>query len=702
MRGAAPRTRPWRAGRAGAALALALALALVAGCRSSDEFKGLKTQLLDSPEEYALEFRGVRSFNPGLLQRAAQNDLDDFVADDFSPAAVDDAAYAVRSFYLDRGFPFAEVGFELEAAPGQKPRVRFLVEEGARYRVGDVHFTGNASAEAGDLRGLLGGPTTRILGLGDLYFVQAEAEAARRAIEDLYYQRGHIEVRVEGPEIRFDEEGRRAHLSYAVREGPRYRITSLELDEAQARQWPAIDERLAAFVGRAYFPRISYEVRATAADVLANLGHPDAQATSEEEVDRETGEVRLRVAVQPGPEVRVGAVRIEGNTRTREAFILDRLDLEPGELYNRRLERRAFRELYSTGLFDSVTIRLEGQGSERELVVAVEEGETLSVWGEAGYGSWERARVLAGVTEQNLLGTGRTLRLEGKLAERARGAELFLEDPYTIDPDNVLGLTAFVEEREQVSFDSLGVGAGLNLTRHLTDSYRNVYGYEYRISRSSNVEVVLPGRSSEIQEDVNISALYLTNVYDSRDSFLVPRAGSWFRLRSEIANEALGSELSFAKLDGRVVNYQPLDEASLVAWTIRLGVIAPLGPTEVIPLQERFFNGGQNTVRSFREDQLGPTDVNGNQVGGEAYSVFSVEYRRDLPGSFAVALFVDAGNVSLDASDALEFADLRYGVGPGLRWLLPIGPVRLDWGVNPNPRQDEETWVLQFSLGIAF
>ena len=79
-----------------------------------------------------------------------------------------------------------------------------------------------------------------------------------------------------------------------------------------------------------------------------------------------------------------------------------------------------------------------------------------------------------------------------------------------------------------------------------------------------------------------------------------------------------------------------------------------------------------------------------------------MEYRRALVSGLSAALFFDAGNVSLEHQDALEFADLRYGVGPGLRWLLPIGPLRLDWGINPSPRQGEDDWVLQLSLGVGY
>jgi outer membrane protein assembly factor BamA len=216
------------------------------------------------------------------------------------------------------------------------------------------------------------------------------------------------------------------------------------------------------------------------------------------------------------------------------------------------------------------------------------------------------------------------------------------------------------------------------------------------------VEVDVPVGEDDLTRDVNISALYLTQVLDTRDTFFLPTRGRWLRVRADFSLDELGTELPFVRLDGRHVRYHPLRPGTVLAWTARLGVIVPLEGDEEIPLQERYFNGGQNTVRSFREDELGPRDADGDPIGGEAFSVASVELRQDIVGDFSLALFADAGNVSLEASDALAFDDMRFGVGPGLRWLLPIGPVRLDWGINPDPRPEERDWVLQFSLGVAF
>lgn len=146
----------------------------------------------------------------------------------------------------------------------------------------------------------------------------------------------------------------------------------------------------------------------------------------------------------------------------------------------------------------------------------------------------------------------------------------------------------------------------------------------------------------------------------------------------------------------------PLDEEehTLLAGGWRSGVIVPTGGTSEIPLQERFFNGGEGSVRSFEEAELGPLDRLGDPIGGETFQTWNLELRRRLTGNLWGAVFADAGNVGLTTSD--YFDDFRYGAGVGLRYLLPVGALRLDAGWNPDRRAGEDAVLVFLSVGMAF
>lgn len=680
-----------------------VALAL-AGCRSAEDLGGLRTHVLDAPEGYELLITGNSSFLRGTLQRAAAEDLRDFEERDFARAPADDAAYSVESYYRSRGFPKAEVDYRIEETPEGRTRLVLEVDEGPRVRVRAAHFAGATVFTQAELAARIGGPTSSAFGLGDLYYVEGAARAAASAILSLYDERGYLDAQVSGPTATFEEDRDWVTLDYVIDEGRPYvlrevRLVGLDGEEELARARAAVAE----LRGRPFQPRLGFEARSRVGQWFTRNGYPDAHVIAEERVDSEGAAVDLVLTLNRGELVHLSGVRIEGNEHTREAFLRQRIGLAAGELYDRGAEQAAFGALYATGLFRSIRIDLEGQGPERELVVRVEEIPSLSLSAEVGYGAFERARVLLGLTEENLLGTGRSLSLEAKLAERAQSLRLFLTDPWTLGPRNILGATSFFDLRQQPGFDRQEVGVGVNLTRPVTESFRNVFGYEYRFSDATNI--IVDTRDDSTIDDgggVYVSELYVTNLYDSRDSVFLPTRGTWARLRTELAPGELASTLTFARVEGRLARYHGLSDSSLLAWTVSTGLIFPIQDTVDIPLQERYFNGGQNSVRSFRQSELGPKDAEGDPIGGETYFVASVELRRRLPGSFTGALFVDAGNVGLETGDYLRFADVRYAVGPGLRWLLPIGPLRLDWGINPSPRPDEADWVLQFSVGVAF
>src|SRR6185503_7143091 len=115
-----------------------------------------------------------------------------------------------------------------------------------------------------------------------------------------------------------------------------------------------------------------------------------------------------------------------------------------------------------------------------------------------------------------------------------------------------------------------------------------------------------------------------------------------------------------------------------------------------------FFNGGENTVRSFKEDELLPAGTTGDPQGGETATTLNLELRRMITDNLAGALFFDYGNLTEVVQDYFDFPGFRSGVGVGLRYALPIGPVRLDFGVNPDPKDGEDEAVLHFSVGFPF
>ena len=189
----------------------------------------------------------------------------------------------------------------------------------------------------------------------------------------------------------------------------------------------------------------------------------------------------------------------------------------------------------------------------------------------------------------------------------------------------------------------------------------------------------------------------LTQNSDFRNDPLNPARGFVFNSAFDVTEVQGAREVSRAVSRG-FLYYLPIGK-TMLAFGARGGYIS--GDVDNIPIDSRFFNGGENTVRSFAERELGPKS-HGNPIGGTVYTVFNIEYDFPIAGALDGATFIDAG--SLKNIDDPEASKMRYGIGLGLRYKLPTGPVRLDFGINPDPnrRTDERIGAFNFSFGFAF
>jgi outer membrane protein insertion porin family len=260
-------------------------------------------------------------------------------------------------------------------------------------------------------------------------------------------------------------------------------------------------------------------------------------------------------------------------------------------------------------------------------------------------------------------------------------------------------LSAFTFDFE--GYSKFEIGNRTEFSYSLTKKYKvGVFGSERR------VEIVSSDIKDKFIGDPKyfVSSIGLFHTLDLRDSPVVPSRGFVFDQTFELANNAIGSEIEFFRTTARASYFISFGK-TLLELGARAGLIRPLTEStsdiNAIPIDERFFNGGSTTVRSFAERDLGPHDHRRHPLGGEFYTVFNVEYTFPLYGELQGAVFFDAGNLLPDA-DNPGFDDMRYGIGVGLRYKLPIGPIRLDYGVNPDPREHEDFGAFHFSFGFAF
>jgi outer membrane protein insertion porin family len=669
-----------------------------------------------------VSFTGNTGKSDGFLRRAAGDELARYATGARRPADIDDAAFRMEQAYRRDGYAFARVGYEIPVPGG--PTVVFRVDEGPRVAVDRVAIEGNQVVDRDVILDLLRGEHSVLLHGGRFPFVRAGIEPAVAALRDIYAERGYLDAVVDEPIYAFRAGDSLVDITIAIREGPPYRVRRLNVAGDPP---PAARDPLARLerdtVGRPYTPRLKLVLRSQAVEILGGLGYPDAHATVSSATPDGPGPVDLTLAVDPGTRVVVESVRVEGAQRTRESFIRERLKLQPGDRYDLGLERQGTAELFKSGVFRRIEVGLDptADPARRVLVVKVEEAESQEVYVEPGYGSYEGLRAKAGYRRKNLLGTALSWNSEATGSLKYLGAASTLSDPFFLGADLKADLTGFAQRREEPAFTRQDLGGSFFVTRELSRNLTLSTGYTLRSTDLSDLGAEAEAEDS--QENYDLSSIKVQATYDTRNDLLYPSAGQRSFAAVEQAEGWLGGDVNFTRMTLGSRLFVPLPGAVVLGLRYDTGLIIPGRGDINVPPAERFFNGGENTVRSFKQDRLGPRDASGKPAGGLGTNVLSVELRRRLVENFTGSLFADLGNVAPNRtrgedsegayrsrnqliSDTLGdfFRGFRPALGFGLQYQTPVGPARLDIAFNPDrdDQRGEDFCVVHFSLGMAF
>jgi outer membrane protein insertion porin family len=639
-------------------------------------------------------FDGNASFSATTLTRVIEDLLIEFSRDPALEAPILDAAADLDDFYLTEGFPEAEVDYRVEREP--ELRAVFVIREGPRVTMGLPAFTGNDAIPTSALLPLWSRANSGLLGNGDPYFVLDDLRGFAVAIRARYLSRGSLEVEVQGPAVQRAEGSDRASVSFHVIEGLPFVLTAIELAEPLAATGIAL--RTDELVGKVFVEQELQTEVLRVREALRNRGYYDPRISMAIEPRSESHTVTATIRGDPGERVRVVGYGISGLERTARSVIESEVAFAAGEWFSGAAVDETIGELYRTGVFAKVEIRPRKVGEgEVELDIAVEELEAREVSLMVGWGSWQKLRGGVFYTDRNFLGYGHYLRLGARASVRGFDTDATWTDPTLFGSHNSLTTTAFVRQREEPAYTDQSVGFSAALSRRLFERTQGRVGYTLESRHGRDLDPAVVGGAPT---DYLLGTLFTSLVHDARDARISPTQGHFESVRFEYADDSIGSEVDFFRLTGRVTFYHSFAED----WTLGLradnALIWPIAD-QALPVQERTYNGGERSVRSFNQDLVGPKTVTGTPEGGQFFNTFTAELRFPLFHALHGAVFADAGNVG-QRVNAYGLSNLSYGIGAGLRFELPIGPVRMDWAVNPDPNPGESDYEIHVAVGYPF
>lgn len=409
----------------------------------------------------------------------------------------------------------------------------------------------------------------------------------------------------------------------------------------------------------------------------------------------------LKAIVRTGLRIQVGDVTFAGIRRTRPEVLERRLPLKEGDTLNRiRAEQGRYR-LSRLGVFDSVELKYEPVDEyTRSILYQLEEGKQIDLSLLFGWGSYELLRGGFQVEQFNVWGRAHHQRLKAIQSFKSSSADYLYTMPEFFGENMDVFLTGTGLRREEVSFTRLEYGGGAGVRKYFRNLRTDVsMRYSYQVLETQDADPDL----EEVGLQNSRAAAIITDInHDRRDNPLYPRRGYKLFANVELASDYLGGDVDYQRLDLSSAWHWPVTDSQWVHFGMSHGLVAALGDSaEDLPFNRRFFPGGENSIRGFQEGEAAPRNEEGQIVGAETYLLGNLEFEQGLTPAWSLVGFVDAVGFSQRLQD-YPADEVLVSVGGGLRWKTFIGPVRVEYGYNLNPRQRDPMGTLHFSLGFPF
>ncbi len=681
-----------------------------------DEFivQASKSEKNDSgppPIAVTIRFHGGKDIGRRKLMDRIMDSMLDLSRNPDRRGSAYDAMLDVQDSIRSQGYPLAKVEHSQSKLPKTNDiLVEFTLHLGPLCTVKDLRLLGRQQLSEEELLQFWSRKQQGFLGLDDPLYVEAGLQGLVTSMQSYYMSKGFLDAKVSllPPEPKPEQESQAKKLglvvSIQIEEGHPYHFGQTELNDKLAGTLHHLAP-MPPQPGDAFSRKSIESYRLQLFNQLRNLGYNEPKLNLRVTVNPEKHLVDSKVQGDPGQQVSIAEIVVRGNLYVSSNRILELMRIHPGETFHGLSEENSLLRLYQTGLFRKAEIQHEPMPENKiRLVIQVEEIERYLLEPEIGYGSYEQLRGGIGFQMRHLqfLDPLFIFDLDSRAMVSRRGHRVVtsLTDPNVLSSDTAFSVQAELRRREEPSFTDESLGFSTSLSRPLF-SPRTLgrIGYTFKEHRDGNVDVVDPAAGITDYTEANSFAEISR---DQRDNVLMPRSGYRWATGVQWLDPALGGSISLTHLRAGFTYYQPLfGKSAQVVLNAQSAWLFPGEGSDAVPISQRLFNGGENSVRSFDESELSPLDINGDPVGGDYRNIFNLELRWQAFKFLELAGFADAGNTGSKVQD-YDLRDMRYAVGGGLRVLTPIGPLRFDAAHNPDRMPKEEDWILHFSIGYPF
>ncbi len=615
------------------------------------------------------------------------------------------SAERIKQLYNEEGFYLARIDPVIES-DGLEARVVFRIVEGPEVKVKRITFIGNDTFTDKKLKKLM---NTKEKGL--LSFVTESGKFNEfyyqndlAVVMSHYFDNGYIQADILEHKVLLSQDKKWFYITIALSEGDRFRVGKIDVQGDLLTGKEELLKKLKLSTGEVFNrSKLSKGIDAIA-EIYGDEGYAYADIKPLTKIDDATDTIDITIDIKKNELVYIERIDITGNVRTRDKVIRREMELGEGDLFGSSELKRSRNNLRRLGYFEDVGI-LQSQGTANDkmkLDIDVKERPTGQISLGFGYSSVDKLIGTASISQSNFMGTGIKLDLSGTISASSSKYVLGVTEPWLFDKPITAGFDIYNTEKEYPDFTLSKKGFDLRFGFPVTKRYTRGY-LTYKLE-DVNISEVADTASTFIKEqegESTESSIKAILRRDTRNDAFFPSEGSVINLSVEFAGGALGGTSYFIKYEGDAVKFFELPWDTSFSIHGALGYVQSYGGRDV-PIYERYFLGGINSIRGFQTRSVGPKDAaTGDLIGGDTMMTANAEFLFPLFAAQNVKglLFFDAGN-AYDGS--IDFGDIRTAAGTGIRWFSPFGPLRLELGFNLDPREDEKASQWDFTIGTIF
>ena len=615
-------------------------------------------------------------------------------------------AEKIKALYATEGFFLANVEPVVERKDDAAAEVKFNIEEGDKVKVKRITIIGSKAYDEGEIKDVM---DTEEVGFFSFLtksglFDEAVFQNDLNKIMAHYYDNGYIHAGITDHLVSLSSDKKWFFITIALSEGEQYKVGKIDIKGDILTTRALLMEKVKTTTGEVFSRKILTGDISRLSDVYGDAGYANVDINPVTDIDEKEKRADITFDIHKGELVYIERINISGNVNTRDKVIRREVELSEGMLFSATDMKRSRNNLNRLGYFERVNIAPQPGSSENKMVlnVDVKERPTGSISAGIGYSSVDHIIGTASISQSNFLGTGLKLDLSGTISSKSERYQLGFTEPWLFDKPISAGIDLFKVNREFPDFTRGSYGFDLRLGFPVYE--RDVRGYlTYKLEEVTVKDVASSAAQLIKDQEGKSTTSSLSGAIkrDTRDDAFFPNEGSVTSLSLEFAGGPLGGDNNFVKYIAEGAKYFPLFWDTTFVTHGVIGYIQGFGGKE-IPVYERFYLGGINTIRGFRTRSIGPLDPATNDIIGGDKEVFAnLEYLFPLVAEQRVKglIFFDAGNAY---NGNIDLGDLRTSAGLGVRWFSPVGPLRLEWGRNLNRREGEKATQWEFTIGTVF